>query len=592
MADAKGKGLCLITSRYPLTDIKKWEGSSYQRLEIDRLSTKEGRALFKKVGVKGSKEEVDTVIEEYNGHALSLTLLSKYLFEDFKGDIRKAKDIPPFHSDREAGGKAHRILLWYEKQLTEAQRSFMKIFSLFRKALREEDFEGVFRSKMETPINQELIHIPYFSFKRMVDNLCDRRLITKGQDDTYTTHPLIKGYFESIFLEKDRKLCHKCIYQYIGSYAPERPETLEEMQPLFEQVYHGCRGGMYENSLYNVYWPRIQRKDEFFLIKKLGAWKTDLGILKSFFVEGDFKNDPFVVEPRAKSYLILETALVLQMVGMVSEAEGQYRKVIEFAISQRDWKSTSVGYQNFAELQIRTGCLKDAEINSRQALRFAMKIKYKKFEYYSIAYYAYALFLMGNMDSARLEFEKADKLQKEYDPSEKFLPFRNTWYSDFLLASGNIEMALKVTKKNLNICKKNNWIDDISLCHRSFASIYRYLHDFERAEDNVSSAFEGTRKTGRQDIEVECLIELARIKLDQGLYQEAESTINQALRICQRCGFKLYEPNAEVVLAKVYLSLGGVEKAEGFADSAYKKARKMHYHWPRVEAEKLLREIS
>ncbi len=199
LADSKSKGLCLITTRYPLTDIKNWEGSTYAKADVERLSLEDSRLLFEKIGVKGDQEEVDGVIEEYKGHALSLTLLAKYLVEDFKGDIKKAKEIPPFHSDKEAGGKAHRILLWYEKQLSEAQRSFMKIFSLFRRAVNERDFEGVFRSEMETAMNKPLRDMNLFSFKRMVDNLCDRRLITKGQDDTYTTHPLIRGYFESIF---------------------------------------------------------------------------------------------------------------------------------------------------------------------------------------------------------------------------------------------------------------------------------------------------------------------------------------------------------------------------------------------------------
>jgi hypothetical protein len=234
------KGLCLITTRYPLKDIKNYEGTVYQKKEVERLELDDARALFKKVGVEGSQEEIDSVIEEYDGHALSLILLTNYLVEDFGGDINKAKDIPPFHSDKEAGGKAHRILLWYERQLGEEQRAFMRLFSLFRGAVREEDFEGVFQAKMETEMNQALRAMSSFSFKRMVDNLCDRRLISKGQENTYATHPLIKNYFKSDFGEKNKKLCHKRIYQYFGEYAPEQPETLEEMQPLFEQVYHGC----------------------------------------------------------------------------------------------------------------------------------------------------------------------------------------------------------------------------------------------------------------------------------------------------------------------------------------------------------------
>jgi hypothetical protein len=261
---------------------------------VERLELEDARRLFYKVGVKGEQEEIDRVIGEYDGHALSLTLLCQYLIEDFEGNIKKASEIPPFHSDKEAGGKAHRILLWYAKQLTEEQQAFMKIFSLFRRPVREKDFEGVFRARMETKMNQALLDMSGFSFKRMKDNLCDRRLIIKGQDNEYTTHPLIKNYFESIFVPRDKRLCHKRIYQYIGSYAPERPETLDEMQPLFEQVYHGCCAGLYDEVWWNVYWEKIHRKDEHFIVHKLGAWEIDLSLVKTFFPEGDLSKMPQV----------------------------------------------------------------------------------------------------------------------------------------------------------------------------------------------------------------------------------------------------------------------------------------------------------
>ncbi|MEW6417552.1 MAG: hypothetical protein AB1480_05445 [Nitrospirota bacterium] len=46
------------------------------------------------------------------------------------------------------------------------------------------------------------------------------------------------------------------------------------------------------------------------------------------------------------------------------------------------------------------------------------------------------------------------------------------------------------------------------------------------------------------------------------------------------------------MLTKVYLAQGDKEKAKEFANSAYKKANEMHYYWPKVEAEELLKEIS
>ncbi|MEK9149540.1 MAG: HNH endonuclease, partial [Candidatus Desantisbacteria bacterium] len=168
MAEAKNRGLCLITTRLPLPDIEKYPG--YKRLDIEELSKENTRALFEKTEVKGTQDEVDAVWEDFKGHTLSLVLLANYLTGL---DIKKASQIPPFYSDKEAGGKAHRILLWYDKQLKEEQRQFMKVFSLVRGAIGEKEVEAIF---------YPLINTQPFHFNQMVSGLCKRRLITKEKD--------------------------------------------------------------------------------------------------------------------------------------------------------------------------------------------------------------------------------------------------------------------------------------------------------------------------------------------------------------------------------------------------------------------------
>lgn len=590
-ADAKDKGLCLITTRYPLTDIKNYEGSSYQTLEVEQLSQKDAMALFAKTGVRGTQEEIAAVTEEYKGHALSLTLLANYVAQDFGGDINKAKEIPKFYSDSEAGGKAHRILLWYEKQLTEEQRSFMKIFSLFRREITEEDFERVFRTKMEIDINNALMDMRPFSFHRLVDNLQDRRLISKSSDNTYTTHPLIKNYFESIFDTEDRKLCHKRIYQYLGEHAKEHPKTLEEMQPLFEQIYHGCQANMYQEA-FDLYWQNIQRKEEYFLIYKLGAWDTCLNIIKNFFEQGDFQADPLIPSARTKAELISTAGLAMKMLGRLEEPEALYNRAIELNISQKDWRNASIDYLNITLLQMLAGQLNERKETTRKVIRLTRKANEIEYECYSTAYFAHTLFLLGETKKAIRWFEEANKLQMRYDPIVKYLySIRGVLYADFILALGKTERALEITRDNLKISKRRNLVNDINLCYRSLASIFRHLQELEEAEEYATNAVSGAKKTGRPDIEVEALLELAMIKLAHGLLQDTKEILNTASKICKRCGFRLYEPEVEIIQGKSCLSLGDFEQAAAFVTIAYQKATDMQCRWPEGDAAHALGEI-
>lgn len=594
IADAKSMGLCLITSRYPLTDIKNWENKSYQKRDVERLSIENGRALFEKVGVKGSKKEIDSVIEGYNGHALSLTLLSKYLVEDFKGDIRKAKDIPPFHSDREAGGKAHRILLWYEKQLTEAQRSFMKIFSLFRREVHEKDFEGVFCSEMETSMNKVLREMSEFSFKRMVNNLYDRRLITKGQDETYATHPLIKNYFESIFEDEDKKLCHKRIYKYIDSYAPTLPDTLDEMQPLFEQVYHGCAAELYDFVYENIYQKKIQRLNEYYLVLKLGAWETDFDLVLNFFPLKDTSRIPLVSKRDIQIELISEAGTALLCIGKPIAAESLIMKVIEMSIENEDHKNASISYRTLAENQFRIGDIIKAQYSAKNAVKIAKKTHMPRQIVRSMCFFAYTLFLSGKIKVADKHFKEADILQREIDPNAGVLySIDGIFYADFLYISERYDEAFKISTKNLGICTtKKKLIAEVSRCFRSLGTLERVKENHIKSNEHLNKALEIARKIGMPDLEIEAHIERGRLRLKTKDYNGAESDLKNVLKLCERTGFKLYEPDAEVVLAKVYLALGNIDKAKGFANSAYLKAKKIHYHWPKTEATELLEKIS
>jgi tetratricopeptide (TPR) repeat protein len=584
------KGLCLITTRYPLPDIKNYEGAGYQKKEVDRLELKDARALFKIVGVKGSQEVIDSVIEEYNGHALSLILLSKYLVEDFGGNINKAKDIPSFHSDKEAGGKAHRILLWYKEQISEKQQAFMKIFSLFRSAVREEDFEGVFRAEMETKMNQTLREMSDFSLKRMVDNLCDRRLISKGQDDTYATHPMIKNYFESLFKEKDKKLCHKRIYQYFCEYAPERPETLEEMQPLFEQVYHGCAAGLYDEAFYEVYLEKIQRGEKYFIIHKLGAWKTDLSLARTFFPEGDLSQMPLVRNKSWQSWLLNAAGLALLSNGKPKEAEELYKRKLEMNVKEKQWDAASRGYQNLADLQFRTGEPKSGLESAKKALDTAEKAKFDQFIVFSKAYLAWILHLMGKGEEADKEFRQADELQIKITGNQLY-SLLGVFYADFLISMKRIDEAFELTKQNLEICQRYNAVNDISRCHCCLAAVERIRGNHKAAEIHFLKAIAIARKVGMPALETEALLESGKLHLDLGRYEDAFRDAKEVLKICARTGFRRYEPEAEIVFGKVYLALNDLEHAKTFAHSAYEKAIGMKYRWQEGDAAHLLGEI-
>jgi len=577
IADSDFKGLCLVTTRFPMRDIETY--SSYQGREIEELSKEDTKLLFEKVGVKGTGEEIDEVWHEFGGHTLSLVLLANYLGAG--GDIKKAKDIPPFYSDNEVGGKAHRILLWYNKQLKENQRQFMKIFSLFRQAVGESEFDAVFLPRIE---------MEPFHFKLMVDDLCKRRLISKGAENTYSTHPLIKGYFESIFDEEEKKACHKAIYEYFGKLAPKEPKTLDEMQPLFEQIYHGCSAGLYDEVLDNVYWERIHRREERFIIHKLGAWETDLSLARSFFPNGDLSQMPLVSREEDKSFLLNSAGLSLLSIGKPKEAEGLYERKLKMNVEEKQWRAASVGYRNLADLQFRIGELEKGLESAKKALELSEKANYDQYICISKAYLAWILHLLGKDKEAEEWFKQAEELSVKITGHRDY-SITGVFYGDFLISINRINEALELTKTNLEICQRNNWLASISRCHRCLAAIERIKRNHNEAETHLQKAIEIARKIGMPELEIEALLEFSRLDLDRERYGDAIHKANGTLKIVDRTGFKLYEPEAELILAKAYLAQGNILQAKSFAQSAYEKAKDMSYRILETEVSNLLQAI-
>ena len=588
----KADGLCLITTRYPLKDLTEWHERSYKKQPLTELSIPDSLLMLRRRGVEGSDDELTEVIKRYKGHALSLTSLAGYLNRYYDGNIKQAPEVKFILGDKERFKDVNKLLSKYAEKMSESERIFLNIFSLFRTEVTENDFAGVFQHEIEdTKFNGVLVNMNELDFRDLIDGLVDWRLISYAETKkSYTTHPLIKGYFESDFDEKVKKLCHRRIYQYFDEYAPEQPETLEEMQPLFEQVYHGCAAGLYDKVCDDVYLGEIYRRGEFFIYHKLGAWEVNLSLARTFFPEGDLSKMPLVSNKSIKSWLLNEAGLALLNTGRSKEAEEPIKRHNEIKIELKDWKNASVGYQNLAELQFRTGELESGLESAKKALEMAEKAKSDVDITDSKACLAWLLHLLGKSEEAGKEFREADELEGKTSGHRRYSG-KGIQYADFFISMRRIDEAFELTKQNIEICKSQNWINDLSRCHRCLGAIERINGTLKEAKIHLQNAHEIARKVGVSDLEIEALLESGRLHLDIGRHEDAIHDANEVQKICARTGFKLYEPEAEIVLSKAYLALNDFEQAESFAHSAYEKAIGMHYRWQEGDAAHLLGEI-
>jgi hypothetical protein len=183
---------CLITSRAPVLDLMDY--TTYIHRDVTRLLPADGRALLRRVGVQGPDEALDRVVADWDGHALTLSLLGGYLAEQHEGDVAHIGEIPPPTADEPRYERVHRVLRRYDEHLTEAERAFLMIFSAFRTPVEETAFDKVFRVKPEKPsFSAAIAALDDAAFQAMVQRLVAYRILRYDpREGHYTAHPLIR----------------------------------------------------------------------------------------------------------------------------------------------------------------------------------------------------------------------------------------------------------------------------------------------------------------------------------------------------------------------------------------------------------------
>ena len=290
---AFNRGLCVIATRIPVADIADFERASAQRRELEQLSGEAGAELLRAVGVKGDEAELRSASDEFSGHSLALTLLGSYLTDAYSGDIRCRKEVSEdLAHDVRQGAHARKVMESYQSWLGEGpELSVLRVLSLFDRPADEKAIGALLKSPAIAGLTESLTDLSLTEWRTILAKL--RRAKLLAQEDPHKplhldTHPLVREYFgEQLRSQRTDawKECNRRLYNHYQELAPQLPDNIREMEPLFLAVICGCHAGLFREALHEVYIPRIQRGDSYFAGKVLRA-RGLLSVLAHFFEDG------------------------------------------------------------------------------------------------------------------------------------------------------------------------------------------------------------------------------------------------------------------------------------------------------------------
>ncbi len=216
---------------------------------MEALSSEAGIKLFRHYDIIGTDQELANTVQTYQGHALSLNLLARYLCDYEDRDIKKQDQLAKlteFPEETLEIRHAFRVMQGHEKKLEETiDLKILYMLGLFDRPTSKGAVYELRNAKIEHLFDDTL---DSRAWKAALERLRNQGLLNQPNleyPDTLDTHPLIRQYFSTRFevlYSEAWKESHLVLYHYYKDLPEkEQPDTLEEMEPLFAAVMHGYK---------------------------------------------------------------------------------------------------------------------------------------------------------------------------------------------------------------------------------------------------------------------------------------------------------------------------------------------------------------
>ncbi|MFN0075817.1 MAG: hypothetical protein ACKVY0_05020 [Prosthecobacter sp.] len=386
---SRNHGLCVVTSRYPIRDLNDHVRLNAPMYELESLATEAGVTLLQSLGVRkesGTRAQFETLVIDVKGHALTLNLLGTYLRDFHAGDIRKRDLVRLREADAaEQGGHAFRVIEAYEREFDRegakglSALAVLRLLGLFNRPISSDCLDVLLRAPAIPGLTEPLVELTEpqrnFTFTR----LADARLLSANRDasgalDSIDCHPLLREHFSEQLRTKFQeawRMAHKRLYEYLCAATDEGDQpTLEDLQPLYHAVAHGCHAGLQQEVCDELYRDRIQRVSEAYPQNRLGAFGPDLEAITCFFDSPWHKISSRLIAP-AQAYLCNAAGYCLRAVGRLSEATDPYRLGQKLRLEEENWKQASINTKNLSELELLKGNINAALIEANRGVELA-----------------------------------------------------------------------------------------------------------------------------------------------------------------------------------------------------------------------------
>ena len=637
-------GLCVVTTRVPVTDLQEFKMDDKKRhveILLPNLSTKDGIDLLQKEGVIGEIDQLRLAVEEFDGHALALTLLGKYLVSQFNGDLRCRDRLGLLVEEREYGGHARRVMQSYERLFDgKPELSLLYILGLFDRPAKEAavfavinpssirsdgaarrlwnglssfpdttrikalclwlamSARSIFR-KMDRSSSVRELTAPFHNLadadlENALRTLRELRLVNQ-QDPLMPgiidCHPLVRQHFGEAFMKcnlKGWQEAHSRLFEYYSSNTKdEQPITLVDMEPLYAAVAHGCQAGRYTEAGLVYHWRML--RGAVYSCNHLGALQSDLALL-TFFFDKTWSRPAVSLNKQEELLLLYWSSTLLFTLGRVKEGLEPCEKAIRLAVNANAWWVAATGSYYLSVARKALGDLSAAKEMASQGVEYALKSSDPFWLIGTYATLGHSLHQMGLFQEAKEAFRSSENAMCQITPKVRWLPsVWSYWYCELLLDLGDFQNAKERAENALRLAPEQPKSSQGVLLDKAVAelSVARALlliesmngvGDFRQSQEYFEKAFESLRLVNHQWLMPEALLGRSEYHHLKREFGRAADDLNETLLRASRDGLRLHKVDCQMGLAKLKIAAGETARGRDYLDAAELEANRLGYH--------------
>ncbi len=562
--------------------------------ELTQMGKADAVAFFRAQGIRGARAEIQAACAPYGYHPLSLRLLAGLTVRDPQqpGDVAAARRLDVSGNLKQ---RQHHVLGQAYSNLTPGRQRLLSRIACFRGAVGYEAIAAIGRGEVPSAPSPPSLPSPQgaglprpYGLDADLRDLVARGLLHHDrQKGRYDLHPIVRRYAYDRLGDPERQAAHGQLRDYFAAVPPpDQVHSLDDLAPVIELYHHTVRAGFYDEA-FRLFQNRLHSAAYY----QLGSYQLQIELLSVLFPGGE-DQPPCLETKRSQSWAACALANSHSLSGQPGRAVPLFQVSADLDESEGDRRNLAIDLGNLATQQLVIGALRAAEASLRRRIALCREIEDEFNEAIGHSELGRLLAYCGAWADAEKELLTAQKVFDELGPGQTNYGSVNWAYRTlrallWVRAVGAEHAAplhaegLAAARRALQLADETarTWSPyerDYVCAHWLLGAAHWASGDpstgsgrsLDDADRHLTEALTRCRGINMVDHEAYILLDLARLRRDQGHTDEALRLAGEALIITERSEYVLQGADVHLFLAEMALEKGDREAALAHAQQA------------------------